>query len=161
MSDSENLERRGFIKVILASLGAIMGGIIGIPAIGYLVSPASKVTSKEAWIPLGPLENYPLGRPTLFTFTRSVVNGWEKSSSSYGAFVVRSSPEDVRVYSNICTHLCCRVNWDENQTQYVCPCHDAHFTIDGKVASGPPPRPLDQYEVKVENGNLSIHFVEA
>jgi Rieske Fe-S protein len=30
------------------------------------------------------------------------------------------------------------------------------FDKDGKVISGPPPRPLSQYEVKIENDDLFI-----
>ena len=63
--------------------------------------------------------------------------------------------------SNICTHLSCRVTWEDGRQEYVCPCHDAQFDIVGDVLSGPPPRPLDSYEIKVEEGDLFIHFVEA
>jgi Rieske Fe-S protein len=107
------------------------------------------------------LENFELGKPTLSTFTRSKVNGWEKTVNSYGVFVLRKSQTEVVAFSNVCTHLGCRVNWQANKNQYICPCHDGHFDIDGKVVSGPPPRPLDTYATKVENGLLSIHFQES
>jgi len=48
------------------------------------------------------------------------------------------------------------VSWKEAEVVYVCPCHDAHFSIDGEVVSGPPPRPLDPYETKIENGELFV-----
>ncbi|MBN2146953.1 MAG: Rieske 2Fe-2S domain-containing protein, partial [Anaerolineales bacterium] len=41
-----------------------------------------------------------------------------------------------------------------------CPCHDAAFAIDGGIIHGPQPRPLDEYEYKIEDGNLLIHYVE-
>jgi len=137
-----------------------MGAVIGLPAIGYLISPAARAQKKEAWIPLGPLENYPIGTPTLFNFTRTTINGWEKTVNSYGAYVVRFSPDHLKVYSNICTHLSCRVNWKEDIKEYVCPCHDGHFDAEGRVTAGPPPQPLHEYETKIEDGNLFIHFVE-
>lgn len=160
MPTSPHLDRRQFVNVVLAFLGSIMGAIIGLPAIGYLISPAARVQKKEAWIPLGPLENYPIGTPTLFNFTRTKVHGWEKTVSSYGAYVVRFSPEHLKVFSNMCTHLSCRVNWKEDLKEYVCPCHDGHFDAEGRVTAGPPPEPLHEYEVKIEDGNLFIHFVE-
>ena len=141
-------------------MGTIIGAVIGLPAIAYLIDPALKAASTEAWIPLGKLESYAIGKPTLSTFTRSKVNGWEKSVNSYGAFVLRKSQTEVVVFSNVCTHLSCRVNWQAGKLQYVCPCHDGRFGIDGQVLAGPPPRPLDVYETKVENGTLSIHFLE-
>ena len=163
MPDSPHLDRRQFVNVVMTALGAIMGAVIGLPVIGFLVSPAIQVRKKEDWIPLGPLEKYPVGTPTLFTFNRSKVNGWEKSVTSYGVFVLRKSDSEVMVLSNRCTHLSCRVNWKEAAQAYVCPCHDAQFDINGKVLGGPPPRPLDQYagdKVKIEGGIVLIHFEE-
>ena len=79
--------------------------------------------------------------------------------NSYGVFVVRQNESQARVFSNLCTHLGCRVSWHTDLQEYVSPCHDGHFDIDGKVTKGPPPRPLDQYETKVENRNLFIHLL--
>jgi Rieske Fe-S protein len=160
MAGSQHISRRDFITLTTAAVGTIIGAVIGLPAIAYLIDPALKTGSTEAWIPLGKLESYEIGKPTLSTFTRSKVNGWEKSVNSYGAFVLRKSQTEVVVFSNVCTHLSCRVNWQTDKQQYVCPCHDGRFGIDGQVLAGPPPRPLDVYEMKVEDGTLSIHFLE-
>ena len=62
--------------------------------------------------------------------------------------------------SNACTHLSCRVTWNAEKQAYICPCHDAHFDIEGNVIAGPPPSPLKLYEAKVENGTLLILFAE-
>ena len=162
MAKSPNMSRHDFVKFTVGVLGTIMGGIVGIPAVGYLLSPALKGgTSKEAWIPLGPVENYPIDVPTLFTFTRSKVNGWEKTVNSYGIFVVRKSESEVELFSNVCTHLACRVNWKEDQQEFICPCHDGHFGANGEIISGPQPRPMDRYtEYKIEEGVLSFLFSE-
>ena len=160
MAGSNHISRRDFITLTTAAVGTFIGAVIGLPAIAYLIEPALKADSTDAWIPLGKLDSYEIGKPSLSTFTRSKVNGWEKTVNSYGAFVLRKSQTEVVVYSNVCTHLSCHVNWQADKQQYVCPCHDGHFGIDGKVLAGPPPRPLDMYETKVENGALSIHFLE-
>jgi len=161
MADSPHLDRRQFVNVVLAALGTIMGAVIGIPAIGYLISPATKVQKKDDWISMGPLENYEIGKPALFSFNRTTVNGWEKTVNSYGAYVVRSSPDQLKVFSNMCTHLSCRVTWKDETQEYICPCHDGHFDAQGKVSAGPPPKPLYEYETKIEDNNLFIHLVEA
>jgi Rieske Fe-S protein len=158
-----HISRRDFVKLTTAALGTIMGAVIGLPAIDYLIDPALKAPKTDAWIPLGKLEKFEIGKPALVTFTRSKVNGWEKTANSYGMFVLKKSDTDVLVLSNICTHLSCRVNWKEDRQEYVCPCHDAQFGINGEVLSGPPPRPLDSFsgdQVKVEDGTLFIHFLE-
>jgi Rieske Fe-S protein len=161
MAGSKHISRRDFITMVTAGVGAFITAAVGLPAIAYLIEPALQSgSSKDAWVPLGKLDSFEVGKPALATFTRSKVNGWEKSVNSYGAFVLRKSETEVVVLSNVCTHLSCRVNWESDKQQYVCPCHDAHFNIDGKVVAGPPPRPLDVYQTKVDNGILSIHFVE-
>lgn len=160
MPGSHHISRRDFVKLAAASLGTLMGAMIGLPVIGYLIDPALKRQETDVWIPLGPLENYEVNVPTLFTFVRSKVYGWEKTATSYGVFIVRQSDSSARVLSNQCTHLSCRVNWDKVNQQYICPCHDAAFSLTGEVIAGPPPRPLDEYETKVEDGNLFLHLTE-
>jgi len=158
MANSNRISRRDFVKVVTATLSGIMGAAMGIPIIAYLIDPALNVQTSEAWIPLGPLEGYPVGSPKAFSFTRSNINGWEKTVNSYGGFIVRKSESDLLALSNRCTHLSCSVNWVEEQQEYVCPCHDAQFDIDGNVNAGPPPTPLDHFETKVEEGNLFVFF---
>jgi len=163
MTKSPHLSRNNFVKGVVALLGSVIGLVVGLPAIGFIVSPALKRQETEGWVSAGPLEQYPIGIPMLFTFTRSTINGWEKTVNSYGVFVTRYSEDesDVRAFSNVCTHLSCRVNWKEDEDLYRCPCHDAAFNINGGIVFGPQPRPLDEYETKVEEGVLFIHQVGA
>lgn len=154
----QDVSRRDFVKIVMTFLGTVMSGVIGIPAIGYLISPAARKAESEAWIALGPLDNYPIGIPIPFNFTRTTLNGWEKTVNGYGVFVVRQDESQVRVFSNICTHLGCRVSWHTDLQHYVSPCHDGHFDILGAVISGPPPRPLDEFTAKIEANNVYILY---
>jgi menaquinol-cytochrome c reductase iron-sulfur subunit len=163
MADSRNFSRRDFVKAATAVVGGLITAAIGLPAIGYLIDPALKSQKADAWIPLGNFKNFAVGKPTLVSFNRSQVNGWEKTVTSYGVFVLRKSETDTLVLSNKCTHLGCQVNWKADRNEYVCPCHDAQFGIEGQVLGGPPPRPLAAYsgdQLKVENGMLLLHFTE-
>jgi Rieske Fe-S protein len=163
MSDHE-LSRRDFIKVTTGIVGGFIGVAIGLPAIYYLIDPALREGGKDAWIPIGNVENMEIGKPYQFSFTRVQVNGWERTSSSFGGYVLRKSedPNDILILSSKCTHLSCSVNWHEESNAYICPCHDAKFGIEGEVLDGPPPRPLDRYtEFRVtEDGTLEIYFSE-
>jgi menaquinol-cytochrome c reductase iron-sulfur subunit len=154
---SPHMGRREFTKIVTAFLGTMMGAILGIPIIGYVIDPALKSQESDDWISLGPLENYPIGTPTPFSFTQTKVNGWERTTISYGVFVVRHSENDLKVLSNRCTHLSCRVTYKEETNTYDCPCHDAKFDTDGKVLYGPPPHALDHFEHKIEEGVLFIN----
>jgi Rieske Fe-S protein len=157
-SSSNHISRRDFIKLVTAAVGAVIVTGIGIPTIGYLISPALRKQDTEAWIPLGLLEKLPIGVPTYFSFTRKEVNSWENTVTSYGAFAVRKDTTNVLVLSNICTHLGCHVTWHPDVQQYISPCHNGHFDINGNVTFGPPPRPLDEFLTKIDGSNLTILF---
>ena len=164
MAGSHNINRRDFVKLTTVAVGTVIGAAIGLPAIGYLISPALRAGGKDAWVSIGTLDKIPIGEPYAFSFTRTQVNGWERTATSYGGFVLRKSeaPEDMVILSSRCTHLGCQINWHADTQAYVCPCHDASFDINSAVIDGPPPRPLDVYtEFKVDDaGNLQIHVKE-
>ncbi len=158
MSGSHEVSRRDFVKVVTGFLGAVIGGVIALPAVGYFLGPAlQSQSSKEREFKAGPLENYPEGVPTLFSFNITKVNGWERTVNSYGVYITRRG-QDVKVLSNVCTHLSCRVKWHEDKQEYICPCHDASFNIDGQIISGPPPRPMDPMQSVVRDGAVFILF---
>ncbi len=161
---SEPMSRREFIKGATAVIGGLITVVIGVPTVAYLIDPALRESAKEGWIPVGKLADIPVGKPTPFSFTRVQVNGWERTSTSHGGFVLRKSeaPNDLLILNSRCTHLACTVNWSENDQVYLCPCHDGKFARDGKVLAGPPPRPLDPYtEFRVSaEGVLEIFYKE-
>jgi menaquinol-cytochrome c reductase iron-sulfur subunit len=164
MPSSNRISRRDFIKLMTGVIGGVIGVGLGAPTIAYLLQPALRKEEAEAWIPIGKLENMPVGSPTPFQFTRTKVNGWERTATSYGGFVLRRSedPQDILILSSRCTHLSCRVNWNAEAGIYSCPCHDAKFSREGAVLDGPPPAPLDRYtKFKVDDtGTLLIFFKE-
>lgn len=64
-----------------------------------------------------------------------------------------------RAFEQKCTHLACAVRYREDLNLIECPCHKGYFDPrTGVVTQGPPPRPLPQLEVVVENGKV---FVQA
>jgi len=68
--------------------------------------------------------------------------------------VERGAEGNYLVFDNHCTHLGCPYHWEASEHKFICPCHGGQFDATGKVLGGPPPRPLDRYETKVENGTL-------
>jgi Rieske Fe-S protein len=62
----------------------------------------------------------------------------------------------VWALSLICTHLGCRAHWEPSRSRVFCPCHDGVFDPQGRVVSGPPPRPLDRYEVELLAGGVYL-----
>jgi cytochrome b6-f complex iron-sulfur subunit len=70
-------------------------------------------------------------------------------------FVVRLENQ-YKVYSGVCTHLGCIIQWEQDKQHFYCPCHKGYFDKTGKVTGGPPPRPLDEYTVEVEKNLVFI-----
>jgi menaquinol-cytochrome c reductase iron-sulfur subunit len=163
MSGSKRINRRDFIKATTGAVGGIIGAVFGIPAIGYLLAPALREDKTGAPVTIGKLENIPVGKFHPFSFTITKVNGWERTASNYGGYILRKSedPKDILVLSSRCTHLSCTVNWKEEAQVFICPCHDAKFDKDGKVLDGPPPEPLGHFEYNVDaDGVLTIIPIE-
>ena len=61
-----------------------------------------------------------------------------------------------RAFSAVCTHAGCTVQF--TGTQIYCPCHAGAFSAtSGAVVAGPPPAPLPEYTVLVQNGNIYVN----
>jgi len=154
------VSRRGFLSAAIGAVGGLIAFVVAIPGISYFISPAVKAKLQEKWVPLGPVDVLKPGEPRPFQYVRKIQDGWVKSSSTEVAFVLEKEDGTISAFSNVCTHLNCRVTWHEDIQQFVCPCHGAHFDRDGNVLSGPPPRPLDHFDNKVESGQVYIKIEE-
>jgi Rieske Fe-S protein len=137
-------------------IGGLIGSIIGIPAIGYIIHPAFKKEESGDLIPLGAASKVEIGTPTLFRTKIQQKAGWINDDRELSFYVFTENGRKFKALSNVCTHLGCRVRWVSDQEQFFCPCHNASFSKSGEVVDGPPPRPLDQYEIKEEGGQLFI-----
>lgn len=158
MSNPENerqTSRRDFMKLAIASISTAIGAALGLPAIAYIIGPALKQET-DSWIRLGAVSKVEINNPTLFKTTIDTQIGWTSSQEELSAYVLTENGQDYIVISNVCTHLGCRVRWIPDKEGFFCPCHNAVFAKDGAVVDGPPPRPLDRFENKVENGILYI-----
>src|ERR1035438_6846791 len=67
---------------------------------------------------------------------------------------------EVTAFGPQCTHLGCAYHWEEGRGQFLCPCHTSLFSIDGKVAAGPAPRPLDRYQTRLNGSKLLLGKLE-
>ncbi len=71
--------------------------------------------------------------------------------------VAQHAAEGVVAYSAVCTHLGCIVSqWVAEKKAALCPCHGGVFDLaqGARVIAGPPPRPVPQLPLKVEDGVL-------
>ncbi len=147
--------RRKFLEVIIAAIGGLMGAAVGVPAIAYVVGPALKKNT-ATWLRLGAISKVQVGVPTLFKITVESQAGWTKTQDELSAYVLTEDGQNYIAMSNICTHLGCRSRWIPEQERFFCPCHNGIFDKYGNVVSGPPPRPLDRFQTKLEGDILYI-----
>jgi len=154
--DKKEVKRKDFLSLAILAIGGVISFAIGIPAVAYILGPALKKANEQNWIPLGSVSKVELGVPTLFKAKVEQKAGWITNEQELTFYVLTDNGRDFIAMSNVCTHLGCRVRWVEDQDQFFCPCHNAAFDKQGEVASGPPPKPLDKFEVKVENDQLFV-----
>lgn len=153
------LARRGFLSTITWAIGALIAAGFGAPAVAYVVGPALKPAQEGEWVPIGSAGKVEIGTPTLFNVTVERKTGWIVNQEKVAIYVLTPDGRDFIAMSNICTHLGCRVRWLADQGSFFCPCHNGVFDAQGAVVSGPPPRPLDRYEVKVDGGQILVRGV--
>ena len=156
MTEKKQFARREFMGFATWGIAGFIGLGMGIPAVVYVTSPARKSDEDQEWIQLGPVSKVELNTPTLFKTTITEQTGWIVNEQEISVYVLTENGRDFIAMSNVCTHLGCRVRWIGEQEQFFCPCHNAAFDKEGDVASGPPPRPLDRYETKVEDDQIYI-----
>ena len=154
--EKNKFSRRTFLSAAIWAIGGLISAALGIPAIAYIIGPALKRSTSQEWILLGSTVKVELGTPTLFKAKIERKTGWIVNEEEISAYALTDNGRDFVALSNICTHLGCRVRWVADQSKFFCPCHNGVYDKNGNVVSGPPPRPLDHYEVKIENNQLFI-----
>lgn len=149
-------DRRAFMsKSIFAISGAIVA-IMGIPSILYVIGQSLLNKVDERWVRLGLMTKIETGVPTLFKATVNSQSGWITTEEEISVYVISEDGRNFKALSNTCTHLGCKVRWIAEKDKFYCPCHNGVFDKTGQVLEGPPPRPLDQYELKIEDDALFI-----
>ena len=63
---------------------------------------------------------------------------------------------EYRALSATCTHLSCTVQYRSDLHQVWCACHNGMYDLSGRNVSGPPPRPLDAYQVHLRGDEVVV-----
>ncbi len=137
------IDRRKFLNSILG-IGGI-GGILSIfyPIISYLIPPKMaepKVNSVKAGITTDLAAN-----------SYKIVKFGKKP-----VILVKTEDGQYKALSATCTHLACIVQYRQDTKQIWCACHNGVYDLNGRNISGPPPRPLEQYDVKIVKDEIVI-----
>jgi Rieske Fe-S protein len=167
--------RSGFLEVSTLGLGAVIGGLITVPALAFAVMP-SFLKQKGRAHDLGPVSNFKEGEFVVATYMARPEQG---EVSRRTAFVrnngtVANVPS-FTIISNHCAHLGCPVQPNAEipkktieykdvtliplpspPSGFGCPCHGGQYDTEGNRIAGPPVRALDRYSFSIVNDHLYI-----
>ena len=90
-------------------------------------------------------------RPVPVRFAGSVGG----ASLAGSAWLVLREAGELVAFDPRCPHAQCAYE-PTDDARFACLCHEAFFDLDGKVLSGPPPRPLDEFAVREVDGRLEL-----
>lgn len=71
--------------------------------------------------------------------------------------LIQNSDGTYRGVSATCTHLGCTVQYRSDLRQIWCACHNGTYDLNGRNVSGPPPRPLDVFDVHVRGDEVVVN----
>ncbi len=155
MTSSECHSRREFLKRSIFALGGLIALGLAVPSSIYVLSPLWK-HDEEDWVEIADAAKIPKGEPIKVDYVRRKKDGWVTIEERASVWVVTPDGQEFTIFDPRCTHLGCPYRWESNKHQFLCPCHNGIFSIDGAVLAGPPPRPLDRLSSKVVRGKLLI-----
>src|SRR5919199_1217466 len=175
----ERFPRNVFLENATLGLGAVIGGIVTLPVVGFAIAPVFQREHHDE-IDLGPISNFKEGQFIVATFLSNPEEGEVSRRTAYvrNNGVVSGKPS-FTVLSNRCAHLGCPVQPNgpmftsqkkEEQTKsgnveltptlpaggFGCPCHGGQYDTEGNRTAGPPVRALDRYEFYIRNGRLVL-----
>jgi menaquinol-cytochrome c reductase iron-sulfur subunit len=176
---AERFPRNKFLEGATLGLGAIIGAIVTLPALGFALVPGF-VKQKAHKVDLGPLTDFEENKWKVVTFIRDPRQG---EVSRRTAFVRNNGLLDgvpsFTIISNRCAHVGCPVqpggpvfdkqgktikttNGNVDITPvlpaagFICPCHGGSYDQEGNRIAGPPVRGLDRYEFDIVDGRLVL-----
>jgi Rieske Fe-S protein len=154
--------RRQVLKLGVHCLGAGVAAVTAAPAVAFLAFPLTHdtTTGSSGFIPAARADRFKEGVPTKVDLVADKIDAWNRIEQvKIGSAWVVNSGGKLTAFSSVCPHLGCAVDYDSKENKFKCPCHHSAFGLKGDIEDGPAPRPLDELEVKEENGVLAIRYL--
>ena len=153
--------RRGFMRRVLAvGAGAIAALAPLGAALAVFLDPLGKKAGGGKFVRVGSLSAVPPdGKPYRFEVIADRWDAWNYyPPAPIGAVYLRRTSDSAppEAFSTVCPHLGCSVDFRSATGQYLCPCHNSAFEVDGTrvdPAHSPSPRDLDTLAVEVRDGD--------
>jgi menaquinol-cytochrome c reductase iron-sulfur subunit len=139
--DPSYVTRTKFLTGVALVTGGVMTAAILVPVVGFAV--ADSVGGETfRWVDIGPLSDFPDDEVS------SIAVSGPFPESDRRVFLRNKDQRLIAIW-NRCAHLGCPVAYSPGGDVYSCPCHGGAYDSLGRVTAGPPPRPLDRFDVKI------------
>jgi quinol---cytochrome c reductase iron-sulfur subunit, bacillus type len=152
--------RRGFLQTASAIAAAVTAGIVGIPVVRAVASPALAKPIADNWVKVADdIAVLDIGVPIRVDFVQTQDDAWITNRALNGVWLYTEDGAKFKAYNGHCTHLGCGYMLAKDGKSFICPCHRGQFDIKtGAVLGGPPPRPLDELETEVRDGSVFVKY---
>jgi Rieske Fe-S protein len=140
---SATVPRRGFLNGFLGAALTALGGAVLYPVARYL-SPPKVPEATTNRVLAGKVAELAERKWKIFPF------------GSEPGILIESGAGEYRAFSAKCTHLSCTVQFDGPSRRIWCACHNGYFDLHGRNVAGPPPAPLEAYEVHVIGEDIFV-----
>ncbi len=141
LAGGNGVQRRDFLKSLLRLFGLTTILSFLYPVFKFLVPV--KVTAKYKPLELD-IDLIPAGEVYKTTLMKLPI------------IILHHPRKGFIALSRVCTHLGCLVDYDRSESKLICPCHGANFTVEGRVISGPPPKPLQRIPLVIKDKKIII-----
>ena len=153
---SSKVSRRQFLSYTLMGTGGFMASAMLMPMVRFAIDPVLQTSDGGDYVSTQYKADDLTETPVRVDFTiKDVEDAWYKFDEANTAWVYKEGDEVIAL-SPVCKHLGCTVNWagdDKQPDKFFCPCHAGRYLKNGNNVKGTPPTgPLDEFEVKVEDG---------
>ncbi len=143
MCPKQLIDRRMFLRALLNGGALALVGAAFYPIVRYLYPPRSAEAAVSSAVAAKTGE--------LATNTAKIFR-----FGSRPGILIHTPQGQLKAFSAVCTHLNCTVQYDTNDSFIWCACHNGKYDLNGQVISGPPPRPLDAYQVNVRGDDVVV-----
>ena len=140
-----------FVNTALALVGGAFSALVG----AFALRPPGAAGGGR-WVRAGTTDDLKPDEPVARVLAVSRADGWYRERARQTVFLVWDGDKQIRALSATCTHLGCQVQWDAKGKKFRCPCHGGVYGADGTVLEGPPPRPLDTVEARIDSRDTSV-----
>ena len=138
-----SIPRRGFVELLLSSGIIATAAAFVYPVLRYFVPPKTTDVGGDSVV-AGKVGELKPNSGKIFRF------------GSRPGLLILTADGEYRALSAVCTHLSCTVQFRPDLREVWCACHNGVYGLDGRNISGPPPRPLESFDVQVRGNEIYV-----